>query len=152
MSSFPQDEQERLVELLGMVTELFGNIREQTKKQTELLESDNIDGFNLSLEARQETIEKIEGLHQEFNSLMQSYVSFSNSADGGKIDAVDHANGLLDAIVRECVELNDKNAETAKEKTEEYIKQIGEMSIRRKSLGKYAHTVPNNPELFDKKT
>ena len=152
MNSFPQDKEARLVELLGQKLELFGSIREQTREQTELLAADDMDGFDRAIDARQETIEKINGLHQELDSLMQSYVSFSNSPGGKKIKTIEAVLLKIDKLVGECVALNDKNTVTAKEKTEGYIKQIGDLSVRRKSLGKYTLDVPNNPELFDKMT
>ena len=151
MNNFPQNEQERAIELLGQKLELFGSFREQTQTQTELLAADDMDGFERAIDARQETIEKINGLHQELDVLMQSYVSFTT--DGGeKIDAIEKAVGEIDSLIRECIEMNDNNTALAKEKTEEYIKQIGDLSVRRKSLGKYTLSVPNNPELFDKTT
>ena len=152
MNTFPQDKEKRLLELLEQELELFDRIREQTIAQAEMLEAEDTDGFDRALDVRQGTIEKINGLHQEQNVLMQSYVSFSNAPDGTKIDAIELAIGKIGALVEECVRLNDLNIAEAKEKTEEYIKQIGKLSLRRKSLGKYALGVPNDPELFDRKT
>ena len=152
MNGFPRDKEERLLELLEQELGLFDEIREQTIKQAGLLEADDTEGFSRSLDDRQEIIEKINGLHQEHDVLMQSYVSFSASPDGEKIETIESASGRLDAVIRECIGLNEKNTDAAKGKAEEYIKQIGEMSHRRKSLGKYAQSVPNNPELFDKMT
>jgi hypothetical protein len=40
---------------------------------------------------------------------------------------------------------------TAKAKAEEYADRIGNLNTKRKSLGAYSQTVPNNSELFDKK-
>ena len=147
---FPRDKEERLLELLGQELELFDRIREMTAAQAELLKADDPEGFNRSLDSRQEIIEKINGLHQESDVLMQSYVSFY--ATGRKDDAIRAAAERIDSIIAECAELNDRNTAAAQVKTEDYIRQIGNLSLRRKSLGKYAQSVPNNPELFDKMT
>ena len=154
---FPRDKQERLLELLGQEYKLFIRIRELTEAQTELLAADDLEGFNKSLDSRQEVIDEINGLHQESDILMQSYMSFSNTVSDGTNPAGGEKTGLIDSAVRrledaiiKCVELNDKNTGAAKNKTEEYIRQIGELSLKRKSIGKYALNVPNNPEHFDK--
>ena len=150
--NFTPETEERLLGLLRQELELFEKIREHTEKQADLLRADDTESFTRSLDNRQETIEEINGLHQEHDVLMQSYALFSNSPEGEKRDTVEAAVGRLDDMIRQCIELNEKNTVLAKEKTEEYIKQIGDMSLRRKSLGKYAQSVPNSPELFDKMT
>ena len=171
MNNFPRKKEERLLELLGQELELFGRIREQTAAQAELLKADDSEGFGRSLDERQGIIEKIDGLHQECDALMQSYISFSDPqgdrpatasggagpsgaapSGGGKIEKIERAALRLREAIAECVELNDKNAALAQDMAEEYIKQIGNLSLKRKSLGKYALGVPNNPEHFDKMT
>ena len=152
MNDFSRENEERLLELLGQEYGILEQIRAMTEKQTELIAADDIDAFNKSLDRRQELITQINGLHQESDVLMQSYISFTASGGGSKISAVDEASGKIKAIVSECALKNEKNTSAAKEKAEEYIKQIGKLSLTRKSLGKYAQSVPNSPELFDKKT
>ena len=152
MKTFSRDMEERLLELLVQEQEVFEQIREATLNQKELIAADDIDAFDKSLDRRQELIKKINGLHQESDVLMQSYISFTSSADGVTIGVIDDALGRLREITAECAGLNEQNTTAAKEKAEEYIKQIGKLSLTRKSLGKYAQSVPNTPELFDKKT
>lgn len=150
MRSFPPEKKERLLELLGLELELFDRIRGLTAKQAGLLDAGDTGGFEKSLDDRQGIIDRIDGLHQESEVLMQSYISFSGS--GGSDDAIEAAAGSLKTAITECVEMNDLNMAAAREKTEDYIRQIGELSLKRKSLGKYALDVPNNPTMFDKMT
>ena len=152
MNSFPQDKKERLIELIGQELELFGRIREIAMAQTELLEADYIESFDYSLDSRQEIIEKINGLHQESDVLMQSYISFSNSAGGGKFDEIESAATRLREMIALCVELDEKNTSIIEGKKEDHTRQVTEMSMRRESLGKYAPNLPNNPKMFDKMT
>ena len=163
MSAFPQETEGRLLELLARETELFGQLNELMEEQAGLLAADNTEAFNRSLDAGRAVIEKINGLHQETEVLMQSYMSFDAGGEagsdaggehtaGGKSGAVESARARLNSVIAECAELTDKNMAAAKEKTEDYIRQIGNLSLRRKSFGKYALGVPNDPELFDKKT
>ena len=152
MIDFSRENEARLLDLLGMEHEAFEQIREFTNEQKDLIAADDIDAFDKSLDCRAELIKKINGLHQESDVLMQSYISYSSSADGKIIVAVDEAIGRLQAVIADCAALNEKNTAAAKEKAEEYIKQIGKLSLTRKSLGKYAQSVPNSSELFDKKT
>ena len=152
MNNFTQDMEARLLELLGKELEMLKQIRELTKKQTELLsaEDGNSDAFDSSLDRRQGLIEKINGLHQESDVLMQSYVS--SSGPGGKRGAIDELSARIYDVLAECASLNEKNMVVAKAKAEEYVNRIGNLSIKRKSLGAYSQSVPNNSELFDKKT
>ena len=152
MNGFPTDKQSRLLELLGQQQEAFEQIREMTRKHKELLETDDIDEFDRSLDDRQGLIEKINGLHQESDILMQSYISISGTGGGQKIDAIESSAALLAETIADCAALNDEITVSAKEKAEDYIKQIGKLSLSRKSLGAYVQNVPNNPELFDKMT
>lgn len=149
-SDFPKEKAEKLERMLEQEFGLFEQILELTAKQAEFLSGDDVEAFDRSLDDRQKIIDKIDGLHQERDVLMQSYVSFSNSAGGGKNETIEAALGRLERKIAECVELNDKNSETAKEQAEAYIKQIGNLSLHRKSLGKYALSVPNDPEHFDR--
>jgi len=149
VNDFSHDKKARLLELLSRELEIFKQIHGFTKKQTELLEVDDLDAFNKSLDSRQGLIEKINGLHQEANILMQSYIAFSNSPTGEKIDEVENAYGRLHDLIAECAAMNEKNISMSKEKTEEYKKRIGKLSLSRKSIGVYAQGVPNTPEHFD---
>ena len=152
MRSFPSEKETRLLELQNKELELLQQIRELTERQTELLLADDIEAFGESIDSRQELIEKINGLHQESNILMQSYISFTETAGAEKIGAVEETNRQLAEVMAGCAELNEKNAAMAKERSTDYMEQIGKLSLGRKSLGAYVQDVPNDSKLFDKMT
>ena len=141
---------ERLAELLENELGLYVQIRELTEKQTEILAKDDIDAFEGSLDKRAELIEKIKGLHQEAEPLMQSYVS--SAAGGSKNDNITMLKEQIRAALEECNTLNNTNIALMQEKTEQHTKKIDEHSAKRKGIGGYAQSVPNTPEVFDKKT
>ena len=154
MNDSLQGEKTRLLELLGEETELFERIYELTEKQAKLLaaDDDDINAFNDSLDSRQELIERIKGLHQESDPLMQSCMSMTNNAAGDNAKAIEKAIAQRQAVIEKCVVLNDKNTAAAKEKSGDFTKRIGKLSLSRKSIKVYTPDIPNNPELFDKKT
>ena len=149
MSKIASADTERLLKLLGDELELHEKIRKLTEEQTKLLTKDDIDVFNSSLNKREELIEKIKGLHQEINPLMQSYTSLSSSEKNGKIEDL---KKKIRETVEICADLNDKNILAMRTKTEDHIKKIDEQSAKRKGIGGYVQSVPNTPEMFDKKT
>jgi len=142
---------ERLAELLGEELEVYRQIRKLTEKQSKLLTRDEIEAFNGSLDKREELIEKIKGLHQETDPLMQSYISFSAGGEN-KIGKIDQLRQQIRDEIEFCAGLNDKNIAAMEEKTQDHIKKIDDKSSKRKSIGGYAQSVPNTPEVFDKKT
>jgi len=148
---FPGDKQSRLLELLGQELEVFRQVSELTKQHTKLLREDDIEAFDKSLDSRQELFDKINGLHQESDILMQSYISFISAEGGEKIGAIETAAAQLREMISDCLATNNENTTSAKEKAEDYIKQIGKLSLGRKSLGAYVQQMPNDPEMFDKK-
>ena len=151
MSNFSSVEIEQLRKLLGEELDYYKKIRELTEEQTELLDKDDIEAFDKSLDKRETLIEKIKGLHQDSNPLMQSYVSFSSG--GGNCDGnIDELKKQIRAELEVCAKLNDKNTQTMKIKTEDHSKKIDEQSAKRKTIGGYAQAVPNIPEMFDKKS
>ena len=152
MNRFSQEKQSRLLELLGEELTLFEKVRELTDKQTELIKTDETDAFNESLDRRWELIEKINGLHQETDVLMQSYISFSSSAGGAKAVNVETAAEKLRGLIAECASMNDSNLAMAMEMAEGYTERIDRLSLGRKSLEAYAQSVPNSPKHFDQKT
>ena len=154
MNDSLQDEKTRLLELLGEETELFERIYKLTQKQAELLaaDDDDISAFNNSLDSRQELIERIKGLHQESDPLMQSCMFMANSTDRNSIEVIEKVVAQRQAVIEKCVVLNDKNTAAAKEKSEVFTKRIGKLSLSRKSIKVYTPDIPNKPELFDKKT
>ena len=151
MSNFASADKERLSKLLGEELEIYGQIKKLTDKQAELLAKDDIDAVNGSLDKRAELIEKIKGLHQDSEPLMQSYVSF---AAGGKNDdsGIENLREQIRAAIEICMKLNNENIDGMKGKTEEHTKKIDEQSAKRKGIGGYVQSVPNTPEVFDKKT
>ena len=152
MKGFPQENAGRLLELISREIEEFEQILKLTEKQTELIAAEETDALSDSLDSRQELIDKINGLHQETDLLMQSYISFSTTAKGESIGAIDEAIERLDGIIARCAAIDGKNTTLAKEKAEDYIKRIGKLSLTRKSIEKYAPGIPNDSEYFDKKT
>jgi len=152
VNEFSPDKVKRLLELLNQEIELFGRICETTEKQAELLLADDLDAFDSSLDSRQVLIEKINGLHQESDILVQSYVSYAVFAAGEKIGEIENAVAKRRDLIAECVAQNDKNTIAAKEKAEDFVERIGQLSLRRKSLELYTQDLPNNPEMFDKVT
>ena len=150
MGVFPQEK--RLLELLGEATALAGRVAGIAKEQAEMLASDDLESFNKLLDNGQEIINKINGLHQESEALMQSYASFVSSANGKKIAAIEIAAARFVELLEQCAQLNKKNLDDAREKTDGFIRQIGNMSMKRKSLGLYAQPSGENSARFDKKT
>jgi len=142
---------ERLIELLGDELKLYGQIKKLTEKQAELLAKDDIEAFNSSLEKRAELIEKIKGLHQDSDPLMQSYVSYASDGDSRNSE-IDKLNKKIREVLEICSGLNTDNIAAMKAKTEEHTKKIEKQSAKRKGIGGYAQAVPNTPEVFDKKT
>ena len=155
MSVFPQEA--RLLELFGQATELAEGLLERSEAQSQMLAADDLDAFNESLDRGRETIEEINGLHQEAEALMQSYALYLQSSrgdggSGGRSEAVDAAAERFIDAVEQCAQRNTRNLDEAKEKTEEFIRQIGSLSLKRKSLGLYAQNTGNSSAHFDKKT
>lgn len=150
MGGFPHEK--RLLELLGEAAGLAEQVAGMAEEQSAMLAADDLDGFNKSLDEGQGIINRINGLHQESEALMQSYASFAISADGGKIETIDAATARFVEILERCAALNNRNLAEAKEKTEEFIRQIGSLSLKRKSIGSYAMNIGNDSAFIDKKT
>ena len=141
----------RLSELLSDELKVYKEILELTGEQTAQLTKDEFEAFNDSLDKRETLIGKIKGLHQESDSLMQSYIS-SSAGGKEKNNEIESLKKQLNEIIRKCADLNDSNIETMNEKTQEHIKKIDDQSSKRKGIGGYAQSVPNMPEVFDKKS
>ena len=112
MSAFPRDKHARLLKLLTRELELFEKVRALTQEQSEFLaadEKEELGPLNESLQRRQEVIDQIDGLHQETDPLMQSYVSCQKSAGGKKLGDIELAAGKLRSVMAECARLNDSN-------------------------------------------
>ena len=149
MSLLEPSDTRRLLELLEEELKIYGQIQKQTEKQAHLLARDDIETFNDSLEKRAKLIEKIKGLHQESDPLMQSYISLAKDERNSEIDAI---NKEIHEALEICSRQNVENVTAMKEKTEEQTKKIKKQSEKRKTIGGYAQSVPNTPEVFDKKT
>jgi len=145
---------EKLVELLGAELEVYSKILKLTEEQTKLLakdDMDDIEAFNNSLDKRETLIEKIKGLHQEKDPLMQSYLSSEGKADGKNKD-IENLIKQINEIIKQCAAYNDRNIAVMKDKTLEQTKRIDDQSSKRKGIDGYAQSVPNMPEVFDKKS
>ena len=150
MSGFSVRKKARLLELINNEIELFGRMRLITEKQAELIETDDIAAFDETLDRRQELIEEINGLHQESDDLMQSYISYADSSGGESIGELDEAIARLRGAIEGCAEMNDKITEAAKIRALQYTERIGSLNLSRESLGRYQQKLPNNPKMFDK--
>ena len=152
MNGFSRDDEERLLDFLGRELGLFEQLLGLTERQAELLAEDDADAFGVSLGTSLGLIEEINGLHQESELLVQSYMSGSTGAGGEKSAAIEAETERVHEVILKCAGANDSNMTAAKEKAEDYIKQIGKLSLNRKSLGAYIQSVPNNSEIIDKKS
>ncbi|MCL2151642.1 MAG: flagellar protein FlgN [Oscillospiraceae bacterium] len=150
MNGFSQDQETRLLELLGQEIELFVEMYELTGKQSEMIAQDDVDTFGGSLDRRLELIDRINGLHQESDILMQSYALLADIEGKGKIDAIEEAAARRQDLITGCTEQNAQNGEAAKEKAGNYAKRAGRLNLIRKSLELYTLDMPNDPELFDR--
>jgi len=151
VSEFASADKERLTKLLNDKLDIYKKIFKLTEEQAKLLDKDDIEAFNGSLDKRAGLMEKINGLHQESETLMQSYVSTSSDTDK-KNSEINILNKEIIEILNDCANLNDKNIALMNEKTQEHIKKIEEQSAKRKGVTGYVQSVPNTPEVFDKKT
>ena len=152
MRQFTKAQESRLLELLNRETELARQILELAKAQSKMLEADDLDGFNASLDAGRELIEQINGSHQESEGLMRFYASYYTSGGGAGIGAIDEAAARFTEAIEQCSMLSGRNLEDARAKTEDFIKQIGSLSLKRKSLGLYAQGTGSSSQMFDRKT
>jgi len=151
VSKNSSDDTVRLVKLLEEELEKYEQIYKLTEKQTELLAKDDIDAFNVSLDERAGLIEKIKGLHQESTPLMQSYVSLS-AGGNNIINDIESLKKQIREKLEACNDLNNKNIAVMGEKTKEHSTKIDEQKAKRIGIGGYAQSVPNSPEMFDRKT
>ena len=152
MSKFSREEAKRLLELLEQETGIFERVLKLTESQTAFVNAEDMDALNESLDQRQGFIEEIDGLHQETQVLMQSYISYSSSSSGKKLAALDAAEAKLRGLIEACSELNEKNNVLAKEKAGNIAQRIGKLSTSRKSINSYIQGVAGGSELFDKMT
>ena len=150
MSVFTGSDAASLIELLNQELAISGRILELTVKQADLIAADDIDAFDGSLGLRQELIEKIDGLHQESDVLMQSYISNSGNAEGDAHGDIEELESRLRDIIAECAGLDEKNTIAAKEKAESYKERISKLNLSRKSMKSYVPSISNDPEMFDR--
>jgi len=152
VSNFTVDKKARLLDLSKQELGLFTQIRGICEKQAELIDADDITAFLESLDRRQDIIEKIDRLHQESDVLMQSYVSYSNTAGGKSFEELEAVTGQLRDMIAECIGLNDKIMEAAKKMAGDYSERISRLNTNREGLGRYRQGLPNDPKMFDKMT
>ena len=124
---FNRDDETRLLGLLKEQFELFKLVKEQTTKQTQLMEADDIEAFSESLDSRESLIEKINGLHQESNVLMQSYMSQTASGEYDEVAEIEKFKAAISDIITECQSLNVDNIKSAQDKKDEYTKRLKEL-------------------------
>jgi len=146
VSKFSNSNHASLLKLLKEELGLWEQVYGLTDKQTQLLSSDDMDALDESIEARQILIEKIDGLHQDSDILMQSYISHAS-----KIGDIEALKTKLRGLVASCAQLNERNLTDAKDVAENLTARAGKLGEKRKTIGAYALDAPNNPELFDKK-
>ena len=147
--TLPIEDEARLQGLLDRMLELCGRVLALTIRQAGLLEEDDPEGFGRSLDERGAAMDEIDGLHQESEALMQSYISIAGRPGGGRSQKIEGTlEKIRDALSRSAA-ANEKNLAAAKEKAGDYVRQIGKMSLGKKSVGAYIQGVPNNPEHFD---
>jgi flagellar biosynthesis/type III secretory pathway chaperone len=139
----------KLIELLSEELELFEQIYKATEKQSKILnvEDYDIEAFDKLIDKRQELIEKINGLHQKSNPMMQSFVT---SPSYKKDSEVEKLKEKIQSKVKQCANLNDENMAIISDKTDNQKDKIEKQSAKRKGIGGYAQAVPNTPEVFDR--
>ena len=148
MSKFEASDLKKLQENLTQELESFEQIKKLTEKIAEQIDTEKIEALDKSLSKRQELIEKINGLHQESNPLMQSYVQ----ASGLKNSEVDRLVERIRETTQICAKLNDENINTIKAMSEEQVDKIDKQSAKRKGISGYAQAIAYSPEVIDKKT
>ena len=149
---FNREMETRLITMLEEKLKLFEQMKEQTVKQAEFLAQDEIEAFSESLDMGEKLKEKINGLHQESEVLMQSYMSSCHSGGRGKVKAIDNLKEKIRNVIEECQSNNEKNGATAKGKIEEYTKRLKELDTSKKTFNAYTMDIPDNSEHFDKTT
>ena len=148
MSGFAGERQ--LTDLLKEELSVWVQINELTDKQTALLEADDVEALTESMDRRHELIEKIKGLHQESNVLMQSYISATEKG-GEKSKAVEAVIAQIREKITISAQCNEKNLAIAGTMKDGYSERAGELGQKRKGIGAYALDVPYNSELYDGK-
>jgi len=139
----------KFTKLLNDELNLLEQMKSLTEEQARYIEMDEFDELVKLLDNRQKLIEKIDGLHQETDPLMQSYIS---SADYGTILQIENLREKIKKTLTLCKEQNDRNVETLRQKSEEHAEKIEKQSAKRKVIGGYAQAAPTSSMRFDKKT
>jgi len=148
VSIFESSDKAKLQDYLSQEFETFEKIQKLTEKITEQISTDKIEALDKSLDKRQELIEKINGLHQESNPLMQSYVSLEEVID----KEIERLMEQIREIAEICAKANDINMNAIKVKKQEQTNKIEKQSAKRKGISGYAQAIPHSPEVIDKKT
>jgi len=138
----------RLLTLLEEELLAWEQIHKLTQEQAQLLDSEELDSLEKSIDQRQHLMEKINGLHQESNDLMQSY---NKHQSGSKNTAIEAVLGKLRKMIVLCSEQNETNIISAEEIKSGFIARVEELGQKRKSIGAYAPDITESSELFDKK-
>ena len=151
MSTFTKAEAAKLLELLEQERITYGSMLQLTKEQTEHIAADEVEAFEKSLDIRQQLIDKINGLHQGREPLMQSYLSYLEGNNGKKIDRIENMVAEIHGLLTECSQINDENAAKAQEIAKGYSLRISDLNLKKKSIGSYIQNVDNS-DFFDRLT
>lgn len=146
MSEFSAQDKQKLLSLLTEKQKLLSQIEQNTKEQGGLLEKDDIEAFDSSLQQSDSIIEKIKGLHQETDTLMQSYIS-SKKRD----EKIEDLKNAIEQTLKTCAEKNKALSQAAKKRQKDLSIEIEEKRSKREGIGGYAQATPTTSEVFDKK-
>ena len=148
MSNFKSSDKDKLQDSLTQELEAFKQIQKLTEKIAEQINADKIEAIDVSLEKRQDLITKINGLHQEYDPLMQSYISKPDN----KNDEIESLIEQIHEATLSCSKQNDENLSAIKEKSNEQTEKIDKQSAKRKGISGYAQAVGFSSEVIDKKS
>jgi hypothetical protein len=154
MNEFSDKEYTQLTALLEQTQTQILCYSELTRKQLEILESDDADALLKNLEERQTVINGINRLQQKASLLLQLYDHYKTlaAAHDRKVQRVD---GLLDQArdALRAIQINDaKNLEKAKQNRDRYGAEVKRLSKSKKSIKLYNQTdFLSGPVFFDNK-
>jgi len=145
-----KDDGAKLLELLRQQQGICKQLLSLTTAQKKLIEADDMEAFNKSLDARQELMDQYDGQQQQVGDLMVTYTDFSKANDGKRIAQIEKAREQLMELLEKCFVENGSNEALAKEKSEAYSAKISDMNQKRKGIGSYIQNVESNSDFIDK--
>ena len=151
MGKFSEGDFLKLIDLLTEKKKLADEFLELTCKQAEIIAAEDINALNVSIEKRQQVIEKLIGLHQEIQFLMQSYASSHAAQTEEGSRKVRQMEEQTENAIREAISKNNENAEAIKKQMEYVGQEARKIDLERKSIGMYNNiSALTTSELFDK--